>query len=100
MSKCVDLWVAASHPCLPGHFPGNPIVPGVVILDLVTESILARHPDSRISGFSQVKFLSPLAPETGFQLTWTERPDGRIDFNCAAGKRRLAQGRAQLEETR
>jgi 3-hydroxymyristoyl/3-hydroxydecanoyl-(acyl carrier protein) dehydratase len=100
MKDVVDLCVTASHPSLPGHFPGNPVVPGVVILDLVAENILARHPDSRIGGFPQVKFLSPLAPETGFKLTWTERSDGQIDFYCDAGNRRLVHGRVQIEGTR
>jgi 3-hydroxymyristoyl/3-hydroxydecanoyl-(acyl carrier protein) dehydratase len=100
MMGVIDLRVAASHPSLPGHFPENPLVPGVVILDLVAETILARHPDSRIGGFPQVKFLSLLAPETGFQLTWTERPDGQIDFYCDAGSRRLVEGRMQLKGIR
>lgn len=99
MSNCVELRVVASHPCLQGHFPGNPVVPGVVILDLVAEHILARYSDGRIGGFPQVKFLSPLFPETRFQLTWTERPDKQIDFYCGIGNRRLAQGRIQMEAT-
>ena len=31
----ISLVVPTDHPCLAGHFPGNPIVPGVVILDFV-----------------------------------------------------------------
>ena len=27
--------VAADHPALPGHFPGRPIIPGVVLLQIV-----------------------------------------------------------------
>jgi len=97
MNNSIGLRVDASHPCLPGHFPGSPVVPGVVILDLVARSILAEHPQDRVCGFPHVKFLSPLAPETGFQLTWTKRPDGQIDFYCEAGNRRLVQGRLHIE---
>ncbi|MCP4287339.1 MAG: hydroxymyristoyl-ACP dehydratase [Gammaproteobacteria bacterium] len=98
MNGSIDLQVAASHPCFPGHFPGNSIVPAVVILDLVSETILARHPDCKVSGFPQVKFLSPVAPETGFRLTWTERPDGDMDFYCDVENQRLVQGRIRIEE--
>ena len=33
--------VAPDHPSLPGHFPGRPLVPGVVLLDRVLEAIEA-----------------------------------------------------------
>ena len=31
------------HPSLPGHFPGRPIVPGVVMLERVLEAIELTH---------------------------------------------------------
>ena len=30
---CGSFAIPADHPCLPGHFPGNAVVPGVVLLD-------------------------------------------------------------------
>ena len=31
--------IRANHPSLPGHFPGAPLVPGVVILDEVIAAL-------------------------------------------------------------
>lgn len=50
------------HPCLPGHFPGRPIVPGVVVLDRVLAAIEARHGALGALRMPQVKFAQPLSP--------------------------------------
>jgi len=52
--------ITTEHPSLEGHFPGNPIVPGVVILDELMSIILNENVDYKIAGFSSVKFLEPL----------------------------------------
>lgn len=54
--------IDASHPCLPGHFPGQPVVPGVVILEQVVTAIEATHGDLPPLRLPQVKFLQPLLP--------------------------------------
>ena len=58
--------VAADHLALPGHFPGHPIVPGVVLLELV-EALLAEH-GYRVRECPQVKFLAPVAPASPLVL--------------------------------
>ena len=60
--------IAADHPSLPGHFPGRPLVPGVVLLDRVLDAIDAAHadlgwaPPAGSLRLPQVKFLQPLLP--------------------------------------
>ena len=55
-----------SHPALPGHFPGHPIVPGVVLLELVEE--LLAYNGYRVRECPQVKFLIPIAPSVPLAL--------------------------------
>ncbi len=51
--------IASTHPALPGHFPGNPVVPGVVLLDCVAAAI-ERVRNARLARIDVVKFLAPL----------------------------------------
>jgi 3-hydroxyacyl-[acyl-carrier-protein] dehydratase len=60
--------IPADHPCLPGHFPGQPIVPGVVLLDRVLAAIEARHGALGPPRMPQVKFMQPLLPEQTAQI--------------------------------
>lgn len=53
--------IDASHPALPGHFPGRPVVPGVVLLDRVAAAV-EKEWSARIAKLPQVKFLRPLLP--------------------------------------
>jgi 3-hydroxyacyl-[acyl-carrier-protein] dehydratase len=54
--------IDAAHPCLPGHFPGQPIVPGVLILDRVLDAIEAGHGARAGLRLPNVKFVQPLLP--------------------------------------
>jgi 3-hydroxyacyl-[acyl-carrier-protein] dehydratase len=53
--------VASAHPALPGHFPGRPIVPGVLLLDQVLTGV-AGELQRPVSVLKQVKFAAPMLP--------------------------------------
>ena len=55
--------IDADHPCLPGHFPGQPLVPGVVILDRVVAAVESMHGPQPAWRLPQVKFVQPLRPD-------------------------------------
>lgn len=74
--------IPADHPALAGHFPGNPIVPGVVILDRVIQSLMDWKPDRRLTGMPTVKFLVPLSPQQAFTIRLVEAGSGRVRFEC------------------
>ncbi len=58
----MDFVVPHDHPCLPGHFPGRPVVPGVVVLDHVLQAVEALHGPRAPARLPQVKFVQPLLP--------------------------------------
>lgn len=84
--------IPADHPSLPGHFPGRPIVPGVVLLDEVVAAISAWQGQSFVPMvFPAVKFLSPLSPAESFTIHLRRAGDD-IHFECIAAGRVLAKG--------
>ena len=87
--------IHADHPSLPGHFPGAPLVPGVVILDEVIAALDQWRQDSQLSGIRSVKFLAPLKPEQPFtiSLSVTSKNAGDVSFCCRAEERLIVEGR-------
>jgi 3-hydroxymyristoyl/3-hydroxydecanoyl-(acyl carrier protein) dehydratase len=53
--------VPNDHPSLTGHFPGNPVVPGVLLLDHVLSN-LQRSTGRSVALLRQVKFITVLHP--------------------------------------
>jgi 3-hydroxymyristoyl/3-hydroxydecanoyl-(acyl carrier protein) dehydratase len=90
--------VPATHPCFAGHFPGNPIVPGVVILDYARALLQQWRPDCRIKTITQAKFLHPLRPGQLFTLTLMHSAPSRIKFECICAGQRFVTGTFLIED--
>lgn len=82
----------ADHPALAGHFPGNPLVPGVVLLDWAWQAAIAELPaGSRLLGLSQAKFLAPVRPNDAVEIALQVKP-GSVAFVIQIGAQVAAQG--------
>lgn len=87
--------IPSGHPSLPGHFPGRPIVPGVLLLQRVLEAIEATHGPLGALRLPQVKFAQPLLP--GEQARIELAGDApRWRFRVCRGDALLASGEVCL----
>ena len=97
MSEEVPILFRASEPFFAGHFPGEPLVPGVVILERVVEEISRRAGVKRWpQHFDAVKFLAPLRPGDAMTIELEALDAARVRFRCHSGKTAVATGRVTL----
>ncbi|MGV8922533.1 MAG: hypothetical protein ACOH1L_04160 [Thermomonas sp.] len=87
-----EFLVPHDHPALPGHFPGNPVVPGVLLLDHVLSLLEAFHGPLAALRLPQVKFLQPLLPGQGARVELASRGPDSWRFQVSRGDTVLATG--------
>ncbi len=74
----VEISFPVDHPAAAGHFPGNPIVPGALLLDRALRAIGLTAPVE----IRHAKFLRPVRPGDKVILHWKSTPNGGVDFEC------------------
>jgi acyl-coenzyme A synthetase/AMP-(fatty) acid ligase len=85
--------VPPEHPALAGHFPGRPIVPGVVLLDHALDAIgCALGKSCGACRIESAKFLSPAEPGEVLDVAYETSASGAIRFTVRAGARTVASG--------
>lgn len=93
MKKQTILKIAVDHPAFSGHFPGTPIVPGVVLLDEVLHAIaIDIGLDDTAWQISSVKFLSPLKPDEIVIIEHEQLANGTLKFEVVEGNRQIVIG--------
>jgi len=75
---------AADHPTAAGHFPGNPIIPGALLLAEVLLRIeLAEGARFESCKVKAAKFLQPARPGDCVEIGYVRSAQGTIEFQCA-----------------
>lgn len=97
MNNVTQWTVPEDHPSFAGHFPGNPTLPGVVLLDVALHTIataIGRSID--VCVINSVKFLSPALPNDELVIEHRRLESGIIHFDIICGLRKIATGRIMI----
>jgi 3-hydroxymyristoyl/3-hydroxydecanoyl-(acyl carrier protein) dehydratase len=92
------LTIANDHPALAGHFPGHPVVPGVLVLDEVIETLRHHYGQGLVvTELPAVKLSSPLKPEEPLMITIETEDSETAAFTCRVGGRVIASGSVRFQ---
>jgi 3-hydroxymyristoyl/3-hydroxydecanoyl-(acyl carrier protein) dehydratase len=83
----IDLFfvIDENHPSIQGHFPGNPIIPAVVLLNNIQQLISKQVGyQLRILKLLYVKFMVPARPGEKIRLDANCNKDGLIMFDLVS----------------
>lgn len=78
-------FVSGTESFVPGHYPGNPLLPGVLLLEClaeVAEALVRKcsgHRDCAITEVKQLRFVKPVTPGDVLSVEVTiaeQQPDG------------------------
>ena len=92
----LDVPVATDDRRFDGHFPGDPMLPGACLLDLVIDAlerarVLPPASAAQPRGVPVAKFLAPVRPGDVVRIGW-RRVAGGLRFDCRVGERPVATG--------
>jgi 3-hydroxyacyl-[acyl-carrier-protein] dehydratase len=89
----VECFFPLDHPAAVGHFPGNPIIPGAVLLG---ETL--RHIETELGlrlsplEIRTAKFFFPTRPGDRVVIEFTSSAPGDIRFTCSVFGRKVLDG--------
>ena len=91
----MDVFIPFDHPAFAGHFPGQPLLPGVSLLAEVQEAVMRDPALAAQVGpaprLGAAKFLSPVRPGSTLTIRFHESASA-LRFEVAVGERTVASG--------
>jgi 3-hydroxyacyl-[acyl-carrier-protein] dehydratase len=96
-SHNAECWLTPDDPSVAGHFPGNPIIPGAVLLREVLR-VVSADGEMHCCAIQAARFLHPARPGDRLVIVWEEKPDGEVSFTCSTGtpERRVLVGTLRM----
>lgn len=93
MSHETTRTVPVDHPAFAGHFPGRPILPGVVLLAWAIEALAgATGEPVETCEVGTAKFLHPVGPGARLAIRHSPQASGAWRFEIAMGDAVVASG--------
>lgn len=83
--------ISSDHPALPGHFPGAPVVPAVVLIEQLAQR-LERITGRPVYAIRQLRLLGLIEPGALIDVEGREKSPGRWRLACKVGDRVVAKG--------
>jgi 3-hydroxyacyl-[acyl-carrier-protein] dehydratase len=96
----IERWLLRDHPAAQGHFPGNPVIPGAVLLSealrAIEASLGANLSPCRIRF---AKFFHPARPGDRILVDFSAHDGGGIRFACTVGEKTVLAGEVTCSDT-
>jgi 3-hydroxyacyl-[acyl-carrier-protein] dehydratase len=98
--------ITANEPFFPGHYPDQPVYPGVFILEAVNQAVAwhaaQRQLDVRLRRIASIRFRQPLQPGDVLEVDCECVDDGNpnmvtVKATCTSGTSRIADVKAIYE---
>ncbi len=87
------LHIAPDHPTASGHFPGNPIIPGALLLAEVVHLIGTQLGQCLgPCAVKNAKFFHPARPGDTLEVEFSLSPRGDVSFQCNVGETKVLAG--------
>ena len=89
----LQLTVATDDRRVDGHFPGDPMLPGACLLDLVIDALTGAGVLAAAGprGLAVAKFLAPVRPGDSVRIDWRGQA-GVLRFECRVAAVTVASG--------
>lgn len=95
----ISLEVPTHHPCFAGHFPGNPIVPGALLLQWIADHIARCLDGARLIEIQSMKFTASLKPGDSCKVELLPKGrGGKFNLHCYADTGTVCKAVLVLQE--
>ncbi len=92
-----DFIIYNAHPSILGHFPGNPIVPGAVIIENIVKIFSELDDSKEVISLPTVKFLKPIATNQKVIVYFRNISTELISFECIFNNKVSVLGRLKIK---